>query len=410
MKRGLLLFAAVEVSCAALAEGSGDVLVEQRSRSGWHLRVGPVMAPRVRVKISAPRFAAPPQRQVSSSATTSSSTTFGTGNGAAVPDPSSGYVARQYADGHVKPDEGTEDPDSFVYGLTWDWSADNVPAQYSGGRIEFHTDVARWSESVSRSVSGWEFISGGGGFDSRGDQDVLLGVEAMGGWTFFENKAFDAALDAGFRFYGSGDLQVGSGHEYGYGTSTTITKTRSEYRYVDSYDASGWSSVPAGSYTGTAGGPGRIIGAMPTRREESSGSTSSSESLESYSRDYLYGRSKLNYRIWDLRLGPTVGWKAMDWLTLRGGVYGLLGLVDAKLRADAATTIGPSSAKKSICDEVFGLAAGVSAQVNLPRGFFIMGGAEYDWWTDDVGLNAGSADAHIKLSDFTVSLALGVEF
>ena len=86
MKRGLLLFAAVEVSCAALAEGSGDVLVEQRSRSGWHLRVGPVMAPRVRVKISAPRFAAPPQRQVSSSATTSSSTTFGTGNGAAVPE------------------------------------------------------------------------------------------------------------------------------------------------------------------------------------------------------------------------------------------------------------------------------------------------------------------------------------
>ena len=96
----------------------------------------------------------------------------------------------------------------------------------------------------------------------------------------------------------------------------------------------------------------------------------------------------------------------MDALTLRGGVYGLLGLVDAEL-----SNYGTSSrAKKSKCDAVFGLAAGVSAQFNITDSLFLLGGAEYDWWSDDVTLNAGGSDAKIELSDFTVSLALGIEF
>jgi hypothetical protein len=220
----------------------------------------------------------------------------------------------------------------------------------------------------------------------------------MGGWTFLDNERFDAAVDAGFRFYGSGDLNAKS--KYG----TSVTTTRSEYRYVDSYDASGWTDVPSGSHTGSVGGPGRVIGATPTRREELMGTSSTSETY------WRHVDTKLEYRIWDLRLGPTMGWKATDILTIRSGVYGLIGLVDANLRTSANTGNGMRSVEKSNCEAVFGMAAGISAQVNLTDSIFLMGGAEYDWWTDAVSLNADGADACIELSDFTVSLAVGFEF
>lgn len=205
-------------------------------------------------------------------------------------------------------------------------------------------------------------------------------------------------MDAGFRFYGSGDLNAKS--KYG----TSVTMTRSEYRYVDSYDASGWTDVPSGSHTGSAGGPGRVLGATPTRREELMGTSSTSETY------WRHVDTKLEYQIWDLRLGPTLGWKATDFLTIRGGVYGLLGLVDAKLNTSVNTDGGSYGAKKSRCEAVLGMAAGISAQVNFTENLFLLGGAEYDWWTDDISLRAGGSNARIELSDFTVSLALGMEF
>ena len=403
--------AVAALSGAALAEGGDEGLVEQDSRNAWHFRIGPVLAPRVRVRVHGPRQAYPSMPKTSAASSLSSKrTSSGTSGGSSVADPSAGYVERQYADGYVKPDEGTQDPNSIIYGLTWNWGADDVSAQYSGGIMEFHADTTRWSESIETSASSRSFGVAGGGSDVRSDQDILLGVEAMGGWTFFDAQMFEAALDAGFRFYGSGNLKAESGYAYGHETSTTITKTRTEYSFVDSYDASGWTDVPSGSYTGTAGGPGRILGAAPTRHEELVGRTSSSESQVTRMYYYSHGGSKLDYRIWDLRLGPTVGWKATDWLTIRGGAYGLLGLVDAKLRTETGTTEGTDHARKSCCDAIFGLAGGLSAQVNLTKNLFLMGGAEYDWWTDDVALRAGGASTHIKLSDFTVSLGLGVEF
>ena len=383
--RKLLLVVAVAAAGAALAEGGDGELVEPRGNRGWHFRVGPVLAPRVRVKMHCPRRGALPPLTLPGLTVTSGMD----GNVAA--DPSAGYVERIYADGYVKPDEGTADSETMVSGLTWNWGAKNVGAQYSGRRVDFHTDRARWSESGALSGYSRE----GSGFES--DRDMFLGVEAMGGFTFFENDIFDASLDFGFRYYGSGDMKERS--RYG----TTVTVTRNEYRYVDSYDASGWTDVPNGSYDGSAAGPGRLLGATPTRREELMSSTTS----QTY---YTRVRTKVDYQIWDLRLGPTVGWKAFDWLALRGGVYGLLGLVDARLRTEMHTVNGYYSSRKSTCEGIFGMAAGLSAQVNFTDRLFLMGGVEYDWWSDAVHLRTGGADARIKLSDISVSLALGMEF
>ena len=131
---------------------------------------------------------------------------------------------------------------------------------------------------------------------------------------------------------------------------------------------------------------------------------SSSSTREEY---YSYsGDTRLIYRIWDLRLGPTFGWHVTDWFALRGGVYGLLGLVDASLKADS----GLSGASSSTCGAVFGMAFGVSGQLNLTDNLFLMSGVEYDWWTDSVDLNAGGANAEIELSDLVISIGLGVEF
>lgn len=381
--RKFMCVAVAALAGSVLAEGADEGLVEKESPKGWHLRIGPVMSPRVRVNMRGPRFALP--------AMPKSGFSQGNYSGNVPSGPSAGYVNRRYADGYVNPDDGTLDPDSIVPGLTWDWGARSVPNQYSSGRVEFHTDATRWSESVSSS----SFSVGSGSTDER---DFLVGVEAIGGWTFFDNGTFDAAIDVGFRFYGSGCQDA----ESRYGTS--VTTTRSEYRFVDSYDASGWANVPDGSHAWEPGDADRVIGAMPTRREEQSGATSSTETR------YYSGDARLNYRLWDLRLGPTLGWQVTDWFTLRGGVYGLLGLVDATLKADANTPNGSLRTSDSTCGAVFGMAFGLSAQFNITENIFLMGGVEYDWWTDSVDLNAGGANAEIELSDWVVSLGLGVEF
>ena len=74
------------------------------------------------------------------------------------------------------------------------------------------------------------------------------------------------------------------------------------------------------------------------------------------------------------------------------------------------TVNGSYSSKSSTCEGIFGMAAGLSAQVNFTESLFLMGGVEDDWWSDAVHLRAGGADARIKLSDIAVSLALGMDF
>lgn len=381
--RSFCLLAAVAVSGAVLAEDGDVELVKGEADNAWHFSIGPVVAPRVRVKIGTTRPIMPSLPKSGSSSTMS--------GGSMPAPPSEGYTDREYVDGYVKPDEGTEDPDSMIPGLTWDWGADNVGAQYSGGRMEFHSEMSRMSESVSAS-------SYSEGSFSDSDRDTMLGVEAIGGWSFHENEVFEAAIDGGFRFYGTGDLDAES--RYG----ATVTTMRNEYRLVDTYDASGWTEVPRGPHEGSAGGPGPVIGALPTRREELMGSSGSTETY------YYHTNTKLEYRIWDLRLGPTLGWKATDYLTIRGGVYGLLGIVDAKLRTSSGSSAVSRSSRCSRSECVFGVAAGLSAQFNITENIFLVGGAEYDWWADTIDLNAAGSDARIELSDVTISLAVGLEF
>ena len=394
------LVAVVVLAGAAGAAENDEGLTQEKSYNPWHFRIGPVMSPRVRVNVRGPRFALPAMPKAANPGP--NSRTSGT-----VPDV-------PYADGWVKQDSGTTDRESDVYGLTWNWGADNVPAQYSNGAIEFHTGMAEWEEIVSSSSSS-SFSSYSSGSSSESDRDFLIGVEAMGGWTFWDNRTFDAAIDAGFRFYGSGYINAESQNGYRYETRTTTTTTRNEYRYVDSYNVyDNWTpgdilSGGLSSYEGKPGGPGPLIYATPNgdpRRELMGSSSETRTSGEARSYSYS-GDTRLNYRIWDLRLGPTFGWHVTDWFALRGGVYGLLGLVDASLKTDGGSAGGASA---STCGAVFGMAFGISGQVNLTDNLFLMGGVEYDWWTDSVDLNAGGANAEIKLSDMSISLGLGVEF
>ncbi len=379
MKNAFLIVAMISgVAMAAEPEG---VFFQNKTSKGWHLQIGPVMAPRVRTRISAPRPALPPppaNRQ-------------GTYGSAVPADPSEGFADRVYADGYVKPDEGTSDPNSIEPGLTWNWGADDVAGQYSNGKMYFHSAATRWEESVESSS-----YSRGTGYNS--DRDILLGLEAMGGWTFYDDGKLDISIDGGFRYYGSGDISACSQ----YGVESTTTRT--EYRYEDSYDASGWSSVPAGQYIGTPGGPGPVIGATPERSEQEFDRTYTTEGHH-----FLTG-AKLDYKIWDLRLGPTFNWRVTDYLKIGAGGYGLLGLVRAKLRSDVYSNDGILHSSQTKCEPVFGIAGALNAQLNITENLFLLGAVEYDWWTDAVRLRTGGSDAKIKLSDMSVSLSVGIEF
>lgn len=387
MMRKSLLVAGLLMSGVTLAGTPDEGLVQEKSHKAWHLTIGPVLSPRVRVKVSGPRVALPTRPPAGWQ-------DRGTG---ATPPAETGSIMRDYVDGYVYPDEGSGGDN-----ITWNWGADNVSGgaspQYSsenGGTMKFRTDMTSWTESYSSTA----YNSGSG---SESDRDFLVGVEAIGGWTFYDNGTFDAAVDAGFRFYGSGYLDA----ESRYGTS--VTTTRSEFRYVDSYDASGWNPVPVGGFAGYPGGPDYLMGSIPMRRDLEE---MPNDPTKSRTYDYYYqGDTRLIYRIWDLRLGPTLGWQATDYLVLRGGVYGLLGLVDATLKTDANTHDGPRNASTSTCGAVFGMAFGGSAQLYLTEDLFIYGSAEYDWWTDSVDLNAGGANAEVKLSDFVIALGMGIEF
>lgn len=377
------LFLAVVSVASAVGAAGDEGLVEEKVRNPWHLRIGPVMAPRVRVKMSGPRFALPVLPRVGS-------VTGGNGEAA----PAGGAAGYEYADGYVKPDAGTDDPGAMTQGNTWDWGANDMSSQYTGGAVEFRTGMTRWDETVTAA-------STSGGASSESDRDVLLGVEAMGGWTFYDDETFDVAIDAGFRFYGTGSHDA----ESRYGTS--VTTRHDEYRLVDRFSpAHAWEPewVPPGAYTGQEGG--LLLKATPNGlpQEELMSSTSTTE------RRYYSGSSKFNYNIWDLRLGPTMGWKATDWFALRGGVYGLLGLVKSELKTSVNAGNGRRSSSESTCDAIFGMAFALSAQINLTENFFIYGGTEYDWWTNSVRVRNDGASAQIKLSDFTVSAGIGIEF
>lgn len=377
------LFLAV-VSVASAAGAAGDEgLVEEKTRNPWHFRIGPVMAPRVRVKVSGPHFALPVMPRVGSQTG---------GNGAAAP--AGGAAGYEYADGYVRPDAGTQDPGAMTQGNTWDWGARDMSSQYNGESVEFHTGMTHWDETVTA-------VSTFGGASTESDRDVLLGVDAMGGWTFYDDGAFDIAIDAGFRFYGTGSHDA----ESRYGTS--VTTRRDEYQVVDSYrPAHAWQPewVPPDAYNGQEGG--LLLHATPDSRDDNRLMSSAS----STERRYYSGSAKFNYNIWDLRLGPTLGWKATDWFALRGGVYGLLGLVKSELKTTANADGGRRSSSESTCDAIFGMAFALSAQINLTENFFIYGGTEYDWWTNSVRVRNDGASAQIKLSDFTVSAGIGVEF
>ena len=384
--RKIYLMAATVIAGAAFAEGEADKELVSTEKKAWRLTVGPVMAPRVRVKVNGPAIVMPrlpnPYRSgVSGSA----------GNVPAGPE--AGYTDRQYVDGYVNLDNATGNPDSKRSDRTWNWGADDVAGQYSNGKMEFHTENSRWTETDAVSSYGY-----GSGSDS--DRDILLGVEAKGGWTFWEDEDFDASLDAGFRFYGSGDLSTAT--RYG----TSVTTTHEDYRFVDRYYAPWTDEIPTGRHEGTKTGPGRTIGAIPERSEELNAATSYTET-KNY---HYYSDTRLKYHLWDLRLGPTFGWKATDLLSFRGGTYGLIGLVDGELSTTVNSSSGGYRSSHHRCTPVFGMAFGLSSQINLTDNIFLYGSVEYDWWSDKVSMSTGGSSATLKLSDMSVAAGIGFEF
>ena len=383
-------FFALFASAAVFAEEAKPELSAEETENNFRFHAGVLYSPRVRVKghfnggVSRAQFRSlMPQRKL-----------FPSGSGAKVPS-SSGYANRQYADGFVNLDEGTTDSGSMIEGLTWNWGADDVAGQYSNGKMSFHTDAAEpvYSSSVS------EGFNGGGNSGSTREEE--LGFEIGGEWIYGRKNGFQFGLGGGFRWTGSDDWNLSDGGH------VSVSESVSTYRYKDVYDASGWDerALKHESYAGDMGGPGRLLGAVPESREKELVDRRSSQSSYSYSNDM-----KLRYNIWDLRLGPTLGYEITDDLLIQGGVYGLLGLVDYSLRASTSAGGPSSTSSQSHCTALFGLGFGIAAEYLFTDNIFLRASAEYDWWSDEVHTRAGAGSAEIALSDFTVTAGIGIEF
>lgn len=306
----------------------------------------------------------------------------------------SGYADRTYADGYVNLDDGTTAQGSMIEDLTWNWGADDVAGQYSNGKMSFRTEPV---ESVySSSVS--EEFSGHNGGSTREEE---LGLEVGGEWIYGRKNGFQFGLGGGFRWAGSDDWGLSDRGR------VSVTESLDVYRYKDTFDASGWDegALTHSSYAGDRGGPGRLLGAVPESREREAVDHQSARNDYSYSNDM-----RLRYHIWDLRLGPTLGYEITDDLRIQGGVYGLLGLVNYSLRT--STSVGGSSgtSSQSRCTALFGLGFGIAAEYLFTDNIFIRASAEYDWWSDKVHARAGAGSAELALSDFTVTAGIGIEF
>jgi len=399
-----LMFAVAIAACGAAVAGDGDnELVEESSASAWHFRIGTVMSPRVRCKFRGTPIKYP---KMPESGSWTYETDYAIPRHTIDPTDDEAYLAgREYVNGKVTPDNGTDDPDSMIFNQTWLWWADDIGdgAQYSSanGMVSFNTEMTYWTKDTVSSTYR-------GGANDCHDRDIQQGVEFVAGYTFYRKDDFLIDFDLGGRFYGTGDeLSV---ERYGARTSTTIHG----YRFVDSYSASGWTSTPGGQHIGTD--PSRVIGDYfePTREEREIPSDElrdryGLESSSSYSYS-SYNRTELDYEIWDIRMGPTFGWQPWDFFTLRAGFYGLIGLVHYEFNSDVVTSEQEIHSSNSKCVPIFGIASGLSAQFNITKNLFIMGSIEYDWWTKDVNLWAGQASGKLELSDFSVALSVGVEF
>lgn len=294
------------------------------------------------------------------------------------------YADRTYADGYVRLDPGTMDPETDTYGMTWYWGYQNA-GQRRGDTVVFR------SSPVEEYGSGFFFEH----WEGRDEPDF---------------NGVDAELSRILLRRGRAVLEVVAGMSW-YDTQSSRFAVRrrgsvSAWRYVDTY-AAPYTPFPSAPYSGSYDGPGYLINNRPDSRtvEQTGGRESDWEAVSvlNVDTDMLDARLGLGLRvdfgILGLRLTPQ--------------------LRAAFVRVDAAatTTVSPLpggnlefNATESEDVWIFGAGAEAEARLRFWRSWMVSLAASADWWAENVSVRAEPFDVELELGQWTFTAGLGSAF
>jgi hypothetical protein len=299
------------------------------------------------------------------------------------------YANRDYADGFVYIDPGTDDPETDTPGLTWYWGYDN-PEQYTGNSVVFHSELVDEIYVVGQPMDSW--------FES--DQMDLFGIDFSVGRRLWHKDRLAVGLCGGVSWYPERSTGFSVRRMAALETATT-------WRYVDTYSAP-YKPFPRPPYAGSFEGPGYLLSNQPDSRDV--------ETLSSVSSDWV-AESMLDVDIslFGLRLGPSLWWAMNDRLMLRLTPQVRAAYVEAEAVANmlvTPTSAGPMVFCESDVERDWLLGGGVEAEVSVmvSRNWLAAVSAAADWWSDDITVSAEPFSAAVELGQWTFTASLGREF
>lgn len=306
----------------------------------------------------------------------------GTGGGGSPPvGATDRYADRSYADGYVRLDPGTTDPETDVYGMTWYWGYENA-SQRQGDTVVFHSTPVE-EHSGGYLLEPW-----------RGrDESDAVGVGAELSRTLLHRGRTTMMLVAGCSWYDTQHTRF----------EVRRRGSVSAWRYVDTYSAP-HTPFPSAPYSGTYEGPGYLISNQPDSRtvEQTGGRESDWEAVSSLhtDTDMLDVHIGLGMRAAFGRIGVGLSphiraaWVGMD--------------------AHPTTTVAPLpegavTFGSTTSEQAFILGAGMAAETDVRfwRNWRMHVAVSADWWADAVNVRAEPFDVELELGHWSATAGLG---
>lgn len=303
--------------------------------------------------------------------------------------PLNGYANRQYEDGFVYIDPGTDDPETYRDGYTWYWGYEE-PDQYTGDSVFFHSLPVHEFDISPVPISSW----------SENQRINQTGIDISIDRRLFSSKNLLFALASGLSWYPERDARFEA-------RRVVARQSRNKWRYADKYSAP-YDPFPDAPHSGTYEGPGYLLENIPDSRRM--------ERLAASSCDWVaHSRTDLSMSVLDLRMGPSVGWMIHDQLTLKFTPQLRIAYVDSEMK-EATSVQSPNGEELFFKNEfqdnnwIYGWGGELSADYYFSESWFAGVSVAADYWSEDVNIRGDAFDVDVELGEWSVTAGLGWEF